>query len=70
MAPICLSCDMVTLLDDLQIRVVQARLRDAHVHQSRAFEGGRGQGFADPRTWVGLVPDEVETPVVGAPPVD
>ena len=61
---------MVTLLDDLQIRVVQARLHDAHVRQARAFEGGRGQGFADPRTWVGLVPDELETPVVGAPPVD
>ena len=69
-APICLSCDMVTLLDDLQIRVVQARLRDAHVHQARALKDGRGQGFADPRTRVGLVSDVSECSVVGAPPVD
>ena len=34
------------------------------------MKGGRGQGFADPRTGVGLVPDVSECSVVGAPPVD
>ncbi len=34
-------------LDDLQICAVQARLRDAHIHQARALKGGRAS-FADP----------------------
>ena len=49
---------------------MQARLRDAHVHQSRALKGGRCQGFADPRTRVGLVPDVPEERPVGIPPVE
>jgi len=61
---------MVILLGDLQICVVQAGMRDADVGQARALEGGRGQGFADLRTGVGLVPDVSEGHPVGAPPVD
>ena len=49
---------------------MQARLHDAHVRQACNPQGGRGQGFADPRARVGLVPDESEAPVVGAPSVD
>ena len=30
----CLSCDMVTLLDDVQVCVVQARLVDLHIDEA------------------------------------
>ena len=47
---------------------MQARLVDLYVDEARSRQSWRGQGFADARTRVGLVPAVAQYVTVGDPP--
>ena len=61
---------MVTLLDDVQVCVVQARLVDLYIDKACSRQGWRGQNFADTCARVGLVPAVAQYVAVGAPALE